>query len=836
MIAKPVTEGEKKKEKQPEDKKREMKIINIHPCCCHKKGENKKNVLHWSGTALVIIMLVLLMPALCLAQDDKTDHQRYARRANDERVVVYDCSEPTQVQDRALDQGTLTCKEDTTIVKHSVNTTYQLLVKEKKQRIKGYRCEVLDTRSVSWCGQYSHTGTWDQMNYFDHPKPPTVSNCRRMVRDKKYKLPDSRVSELAMNTIVHEFYDEVGNSKPTGPSFGSLTDKISCQGATWVYQGKTYPDMLVNHNLKIKITTEEFIWDGETLIATSDNTRLPCSSLDQDCQTPEATYIWNGDVQYCPMAVTRTTTGVVVTDERQREVFMSTDGSLVRVIISHQEVACGRMVQATNYPDLFLAEEDHTMPFRRKVDPMSVSMTTYVNNRDDFLYNHMVSQINVELNAVLQHNCEEHRRTTRESFYIKHTNPGIITYGFGNGTYATSAGEVIYYHTCRREIAKAKALDVCYDALPVDLDPESPLRKKFNMSTQWFMEPLTKRLTRYASVIPCTRHFAPKYQTYLNKWISATPEIHFTERPRPMAQPEQVVVQMQANVDFSSGGVFDEKDMKAWEAFAFIGRIRDSVASQLALQVSDSYNRGSTDTTFQTPDAWLMAKYHGLLAILSGYGQFAAIMVSLVCIWRCFTMLFQWLYGGCQIYKDVNSCTMDIVWALCPTMFLLKERREERREIRDSPIWGDVKANFRRFLGMDTNNTKVEAASDEEEELHSPPPKRSKRGYRRQSEQEDIELRRTEPPRRRAEGDRRRSMPAAGPTTPRPKPRRPDSFHYPDLPDIDEHVGLDPVTLERRMQELRELEELYAQNLEQHRRPPSAASTATAPPPPPPNE
>ena len=777
-------------------------------------------------------MIVLLLPGICQAQGDGRD-PRLQKRSIDERMVAYDCSEPTNVQDRALDQGTLTCREDTTIVKHSVNTTFQLLVKEQKQRIKGYRCAVQDNRNVKWCGRYSHQNTWSKMEYVNRPIPPTVENCRRMIRDQKYKMPDGRYAELAINTITHEFYTEVGKTAPGPGSITVKNNKIACEGADWKIGGETYPDMVVDHNLQIKITTEEFIWDGETMIATSDNTRLHCSSIDQDCQTTEAAYIWDGNVQYCPFAVTKTVTGLVVTDERQREVFMSTDGSLVRLIISHQEVACGRMVQATNYPELFLAEEDHALPFRRRVDPMSVSMTTYVNNRDDYLYNHLVQQINVELNAVLQHNCEEHRRTTREDYYTKYSNPGIITYGFGNGTFATSAGEVIYYHTCKQEIVRAKELTECYDALPVTLDAQASLLRKFNSSTQWFIEPLTKRLTRYASIVPCTRHFAAKYQTYSNKWLTATPTLHFAERPRPMAQPEQVLVQMESNVDFSKGGVFDERDMKAWEAYAFIGRIRDSVASQLALQVSDTYNRGTTDKTFQTPDEWLMAKYHGLLGFLTAYGQAAAILVSLTVVWRVISQLVAWFYGGCQIYKDASTCTWDIIWTFCPTMFLMKDRREDRERFRSEGWgWGEMKANFRRFIGMNDVEADTDARSEQEEEgeqLASPPVGRVK-GQSRPPPAESERRERTQPRRQ-----RRRSSVQTPTTTGQSTPHRPRSTHYPDLDDIQEAEDMEAAFYEMRLRDLEE--RVAASRSESLRRPPSASSAATSAPtaPPPSN-
>jgi hypothetical protein len=47
----------------------------------------------------------------------------------------------------------------------------------------------------------------------------------------------------------------------------------------------------------------------------------------------------------------------VVTSEAGDSTYMSTDGSMVRLLMKEEPIAaCGRLVTGTNYPNLFLAK------------------------------------------------------------------------------------------------------------------------------------------------------------------------------------------------------------------------------------------------------------------------------------------------------------------------------------------------------------------------------------------------------------------------------------------------------------------------------------------------
>ncbi len=595
----------------------------------------------------------------------------------DRRIQAYDCSNPQAIEDRALDTTSLACTGKA--IAHNIerNVTYQLLVKETKRRLKGYKCTVYDSRQVSYCGKYSHQTNFHRFEYRDLPQPPSAGTCRKMVHERSMTTPNMEVLPLSLNRRLRYYWEEIGRTHE-GSDFIYPAKQIQCTGEPWKVSGKNFENMVVDHHTTVLVTEEEFIWDGNYYVATSDNTRLPCGILDRDCQTGEATYFWDAAADYCPMGVSKTVSGMLATTEENKKVFMSTDGSLVRLVLQSQESFCDRMVWSTNYDALYLADADHRSPFTRKLDPISVSMTTFVSNRDDFLYNYLVRQINTELTAVLQHDCEEHRRHTRMDFYTKHSNPGAITYGFGNGTFASSAGEVLYYYQCRPEVVQALQLEECFDALPVSLPTSSPLPGLFN-ATQWYVEPLTKRLTRYASIVPCTKNFSPKYQAWNNRWIIADPVLHFADPPKPMAAPATVMVHLKSEQDFSKGGLYSAEDLKAWEAFAFIGRIREAVTSQLAESVSNNYQHSSGDLVFQDPDSWFKSKFKGFLHFIDGYGHVCSILIGLFWTFKLVGLLIGWLYGGRQVFEEVQSCLPSVLWAFCPAMYLLKRQGQRAK-------------------------------------------------------------------------------------------------------------------------------------------------------------
>jgi hypothetical protein len=72
-----------------------------------------------------------------------------------------------------------------------------------------------------------------------------------------------------------------------------------------------------------------------------------------------------------------------VTTEAGDSTYMSTDGSMVRLLMKEEPIAaCGRLVTGTNYPTLFLAKPQDNPSIGRRLNPHDATIFTYVNAQD----------------------------------------------------------------------------------------------------------------------------------------------------------------------------------------------------------------------------------------------------------------------------------------------------------------------------------------------------------------------------------------------------------------------------------------------------------------------
>ena len=118
---------------------------------------------------------------------------------------------------------------------------------------------------------------------------------------------------------------------------------------------------------------------------------------------------------------------------------MSTDGSLVRLVKKNAVSMCGRVVYRTNYKHLYLVPYPTSEPFTRQVEPESMSTSTYVRNRDDYLYNNTLEMIEQEFQGVLNNDCQRRAQNAKLHFWLQHVDPGLTTWFLGNGSFATTS-------------------------------------------------------------------------------------------------------------------------------------------------------------------------------------------------------------------------------------------------------------------------------------------------------------------------------------------------------------------------------------------------------------
>ena len=156
----------------------------------------------------------------------------------------------------------------------------------------------------------------------------------------------------------------------------------------------------------VTLQEEKFLIDADSVKVSSKGLILTCEPHVDGCKTPYATYVWYGrDPLSCKTALTKTTSGVVTYTDDDKEVFMSTDGELIRLILGSSITTCQTIVRETNYDLLLVYEGESKVFLDRTLPAREVDLTLYINNRDDFLYNHILNRVEEEMNQVLNSAC-----------------------------------------------------------------------------------------------------------------------------------------------------------------------------------------------------------------------------------------------------------------------------------------------------------------------------------------------------------------------------------------------------------------------------------------------
>jgi hypothetical protein len=105
---------------------------------------------------------------------------------------------------------------------------------------------------------------------------------------------------------------------------------------------------VICHQIAITLVEDTaFINPDGTLITHQEEILLACQASEKSCTTGRATYLWDSPTEQekCLYFESRHTKGTVVTTEAGDSTYMSTGGSMVRLLMKEEPIAaCGRLV------------------------------------------------------------------------------------------------------------------------------------------------------------------------------------------------------------------------------------------------------------------------------------------------------------------------------------------------------------------------------------------------------------------------------------------------------------------------------------------------------------
>ena len=489
-------------------------------------------------------------------------------------LIAYDCTDPLDIQAYQMATQAKSCLLPAQ-PQHQRNSSYFLLQKSDTIKISLRQCQVTETTIPFYCGAWSHQTFAYPFLRIEEKLPISPRECEDLWDTWTFVDPHKNIHHLIPNDTTRIYYLQAGAS--------DIEDgTIHCQGGRYDYKGVTYENMVVAKSVTIQLLTQPAsIDDNEVVHVLRPDIFLSCSALDEKCVTNTAgTFIWKAPQaeRACRYHKLRHVTGITVTDQFGVDTFMSTDNSLIRLLIKEATSRCGHVLLSTNYADLFLTADIYATIFDSPLPASEFSAYTYANQQDGFLYGFLTSYIRQEFQAVHHHACQ--RKLLDKQFNYdtllaeQHGATDGDTAQLANGFFVTVAGEAWYRHRCRKIVVTAISLPECYSAIPVSLSPDDLRRYRFyhrldNSTTlQLFVEPHSRRLTRRGIATECSHLFPALYKGLNGNWLALHPDVLIVEPPDILAAEALQALHHNNPEDFNfdTGGIYTREDIAQMES------------------------------------------------------------------------------------------------------------------------------------------------------------------------------------------------------------------------------------------------------------------------------
>ncbi len=277
---------------------------------------------------------------------------------------------------------------------------------------------------------------------------------------------------------------------------------------------------------------------------------------------------------------------------------MSTDGTHIRLQKGPPFSYCGALVHATDFTDLYLTSELQHAPYRRPIHEDQVSIATYSNTKDSYLYGEMGKNMVRALRALREEQCKVNKKTKTGRYAARAAEQGAVMNGetasLGRDQFVTAAGEAWYQYRCKRIMVTARRTDdgLCYNSLPVTMSEEDykeyvALRTRQHLHQHqgkegdsipplqttarngFFLEPKTKRLLSHSMAEPCLLPFSSMFQNAVGRWVYYTAQgIQMAAEPRVVsgeALDLNKVLENSDVINWDEGGIYAGDLIRRWE-------------------------------------------------------------------------------------------------------------------------------------------------------------------------------------------------------------------------------------------------------------------------------
>ena len=437
---------------------------------------------------------------------------------SDDTFIAFDCQYPENSKFFNHDF----CNIHTDKLEKDVFTIVQ---REEVKQIKGISCSGETNIEVSYCGRYSHDKFTGE-NIYGKQIIFTREECQRMADTGVYRTETQSFQIKAGVNMFKTFTH--GSVKFDGTN-------LACTGGEMrLSDGSINGNMIQHIQYKITVSTHTLMVVGNMVIDPYTQTELGLIDYGT-AQSFTTRFVWPPSKEECKMVkimeveLESIAEGIWFSNRHQIQ---------IKTLDTFYDQGCKLKLTKTNAPGLFITEKGATI---KDMNSKNVDMSVDLQLRFDYVNSKIASTI--VTNYKNQHPiCSKIKETTRES--VTRT---------GESTFIKNLGEVSLEFTCKKIEVTPIIGKTCNTLLKV----------RDYSNKEWFLEPVTRILMRYAAETPCSPANVPVYRNTENELVSFIPQkrkIQLTATPRTNTTTQED----------NKPGLYPQQMVKEWLSYSFM--------------------------------------------------------------------------------------------------------------------------------------------------------------------------------------------------------------------------------------------------------------------------
>lgn len=224
-----------------------------------------------------------------------------------------------------------------------------------------------------------------ELTHFDTPVTVSASECLALHEERSWTDEKGVRHPLKLGPANKIRREILGSTDIT-----SYSD-VQCVGGILLYQGKQISDLMQYEQRTIIIDTKQMmISPNDEVTVHRDQIALKCMYAHLSCaDTVIGTFTWSllTKGEACAYSKSRVVNGIQLESAHGHRTFISRDGSMTRFILREKRTVCDDIpVYGTDYDKIVLVEVKFAHRFINDISSPEVSLATYSNNKDEFLY------------------------------------------------------------------------------------------------------------------------------------------------------------------------------------------------------------------------------------------------------------------------------------------------------------------------------------------------------------------------------------------------------------------------------------------------------------------